>query len=91
MHRRIEDHPLLPEETLVEAELLALEDVSVAATALAGPRRDNGEETTSLELLLQSRLNLARDLQALSLLSLDALGLLLLLLFLAGLGLPPAA
>lgn len=92
MHRRIaEDHPLLPEETLVEGELLALEDVSIAATTLTRPGRDHGEETTSLELLLQSTLDLARDLEALGLLGLDALGLLLLLLFLSGLGLPPTS
>src|SRR6478735_1723683 len=65
MHRIIpKDNPLLPEETLVESKLLALEDVAVAAAALAGARRHSGEDTTSLELLLKSVLNLAGGLEA---------------------------
>jgi hypothetical protein len=83
--------PLLPEETLVESELLALEDVTVTATALAGTGRDNGVETTGLELLLDSAVDLAGAGKALSLLLGDGVGLLLVLLLLAGLGLPPAA
>lgn len=92
MLRRISKHAsLLPEETLVESELLTLEDVPVDATALAGPGGDDGEETTGLELLLKSTLGLAGCLETLSLLLLGGVGLLLLLLLLAGLGLPPAA
>lgn len=91
MHRRIPKYnPLLPEGTLVESKLLTLEDVTVAATALAGTRRHNGEDTTSLELLLESVLDLAGGLEAVGLLLLDGVGLLLLLL-LAGLSLAPAA
>ena len=91
MHRNIpKQYPLLPEETLVESKLLTLEDVTVAATALAGTRRHNGEDTTSLELALESVLDLAGGLEAVSLLLLHAVGLLLLLL-LAGLGLSPTA
>lgn len=91
MHRIIpKDNPLLPEETLVESKLLALEDVAVAAAALARARRHNGEDTTGLELLLESVLDLAGGLEAVCLLLLDAVGLLLLLL-LAGLGLAPSA
>lgn len=91
MHRIIpKDNPLLPEETLVESKLLTLEDVSIAATALAGARGHNGEDTTGLELLLEGVLDLAGRLEALGLLLLYAVGLLLLLL-LAGLGLAPAA
>jgi hypothetical protein len=92
MHQRIpKDHPLLPEGTLVEGELLTLEDVTIAATALARARGDNGEDTTGLKLPLQSALNLAGCLEAISLLLLNAVRLLLVLLFLASLGLPPAA
>jgi hypothetical protein len=92
MHRRNpKTQPLLPEETLVEGELLALEDVSVAATALAGARGDNGEDTTGLELPLKRGLDLAGRLEAVGLLLLDAVRLLLFLLLLARLGLPLAA
>jgi hypothetical protein len=83
--------PLLPEKTLVEGELLTLEDVTIDTAALAGPGGDDGVETTSLELLLQSALDLAGGLEAVSLLLLDGVGLLLLLLLLGTLGLPPAA
>lgn len=85
-----QNQPLLPEETLVEGELLALEDVSVAATALAGAGGDDGEDTTGLKLPLEGSLDLAGRLEAIGLLLGDAVGLLLLLLLLAGLGLPPA-
>lgn len=91
MHRRIPKHnPLLPEETLVESKLLTLEDVTIAATALAGTGRYSSEHTTGLELPLKSSLDLAGCLEAVGLLLLDAVGLLLLLL-LAGLGLSPTA
>lgn len=83
--------PLLPERALVERKLLALEDVSVAATALAGARGDDGVQTTSLELLLDGVLNLSGGLDALGLLLGDRVGLLDVLGLLAGLDLPPAA
>lgn len=67
------------ELALVEGELLTLKDVAVAATGLAGARRDNGIETTGLELLLDGRVDLAGGGEALSLLLLDRLGLLHLL------------
>lgn len=62
--------------TLVESQLLTLEDVSVAATALAGTRGDDGEDTTSLELLLNGALDLALCGVALGLLLLDGAALL---------------
>lgn len=61
---------------LVESELLALEDVAIGTAGLAGAGRDDGVETTGLELLLESTLNLARGGEASGLLLLDALGLL---------------
>ena len=36
------DLPLLPDSTLVESQLLTLQNVSIAATTLAGSRRDKG-------------------------------------------------
>jgi hypothetical protein len=69
--------------TLVESELLTLEDVSVTATALARARGNDSEDTTSLELLLKSVLDLALGSEAGSLLLLDSAALLHLLLLLA--------
>merc|ERR1719167_584255 len=43
----------------VELELFAFEDVTISASDLAGTRRDGGEDTTSLELLLQQGINLS--------------------------------
>ena len=71
---------------LVESQLLALEDVAVAATRLARAAGDDGVETTSLELLLDDGVDLAIGSVALSLLLLNRLGLLNLLLGLALLG-----
>jgi hypothetical protein len=82
---------LLPERALVESKLLTLEDVSVAATALAGARGHDGVQTTGLELLLDGVLNLARGLHTLSLLLGDRVRLLDVLCLLTGLDLPPAA
>jgi len=67
---------LLPDSTLVECELLTLQDITIGAAALAGAGGHNSKKTTSLELLLQSRLDLSRGLQASGLLCLDALALL---------------
>jgi hypothetical protein len=67
---------LLPDSTLVECQLLTLQDVSISTTALARPGRDDSIETTSLKLLLQRRLNFA-SLLTLSMLLLHALALLL--------------
>ena len=72
--------PLLPDGTLVESQLFALEDVSITATALTGPAGDDGVQTTSLELPLQRRLDLSTSSVPLGLLGLDTLALLLLLL-----------
>jgi hypothetical protein len=80
---------LLSDSTLVECQLLALEHISVAATALAWSGRDHSIETTSLELTLQCSLDLAA-LLALSVLLIYALALLLLSGSIS-LGLPPAA
>jgi hypothetical protein len=69
--------------TLVEGKLLTLQDVAVAATALARSAGDDSQHATSLELLLERSLNLAVLGEALSLLLLDGLALLHLLLLLA--------
>lgn len=75
---------------MVECQLLALQNVSVAATALARSGRHNGEETTGLELLLQCWLNLS-GLQAVGMLLLHALAWLLLLGWSVSLCLSPSA
>lgn len=82
---------LLVQLALVEGELLALQDVAVAATALAGARGDDGVQATGLELLLEGGVDLAVLLEAGGLLLLDALALLDLLDLLALLLLAPAA
>lgn len=71
---------------LVESKLLTLQDVAIAATRLAGTARNDGIQTTSLELLLDNGIDLAAGSVALSLLLLDGLALLDLLLGLALLG-----
>ena len=84
--------PLLSDSTLVECQLLTLEDVAISTTALSRSRRDNGEKTTSLKLLLQNTLDLSRGCQTICLLLLYTLALLLLadVDFLTSLLLPPA-
>lgn len=77
---------LLVELALVESELLTLQDVTVAATGLAGSAGDNSEQSTGLELLLNGALDLAAGGVSGSLLLLDGVGLLDLLLGLALLG-----
>jgi len=72
---------LFADGTLVEGELLALQDVAVDAAGLARPAGNDGVQTTSLELPLKSRLDLALASEALLLLLLDALALLDLLNF----------
>jgi len=72
--------PLLPDGTLVESKLLTLKNVTVDTTALAGSASNESVETTSLELLLESSVNLATSGHSLGLLGLDTLALLLLLL-----------
>jgi len=57
-HDRRKAH-LLVQLALVEGELLTLQNVTVAATALAGSAGNNSEETTGLELLLEGGLDLA--------------------------------
>lgn len=76
---------------LVESQFLTLQDVTVAPAGLARPRRDNSKYTTGLELLLQSRVDLAAGGKALGLLLLHALALLHLLALLGLLSLPSAA
>ena len=66
-------------------------DVTVAATALAGTGGNNSVQTTGLELLLNSRVDLAGAGETLSLLLGYGVGLLDVLGLLARLGLPPAA
>lgn len=67
---------LLPDGTLVESKLLALQDVTVDTAALAWTRGNNGVQTTGLELTLNGGLDLAGSLGALLLLLLDGLALL---------------
>src|SRR5882757_7415184 len=69
---------LLPDRTLVECQLLPLEDVSINTTALTGTGRDDGVQTTGLELTLQGVLNLASGGVTGSLLLFHGLALLLL-------------
>lgn len=69
---------LLPDGTLVECQLLTLQNVSINTTALARAGRDNGVQTTGLELALQGTLNLASGGKSGRLLALHALALLLL-------------
>jgi hypothetical protein len=64
------------ELALVEGELLTLQDVTVAATGLAGSAGDNSEQSTGLELLLDGGVDLAGGGEAGSLLLLDRLALL---------------
>lgn len=80
---------LLPDGTLVEGQLLALEDVAVNTAGLTGTRSDNGVQTTRLKLALDGALDLAHGSEASRLLLSD--GLALLLLGGVGLGLAPAA
>lgn len=61
---------------LVESQLLALENVAIAAARLAGTAGDDGVQATSLELLLNGVLDLALGGEALGLLLLDRLALL---------------
>jgi hypothetical protein len=75
---------------LVESQFLTLEDVTVTAAGLTRSAGDNGVQTTGLELLLNSGLDLAVGGEAGSLLLLDGVALLDLLGLLAlldGLGL----
>lgn len=76
---------------LVESKLLTLKNVTIDTAALAWAGRNDGEKTTGLELLLESRLNLAVGGHALGVLLLDGLGLLLWLYDLTGLLLATAA
>lgn len=71
---------------LVESKLLTLQNVTVAAAGLAGTARDDGVQTTGLELLLDGVLNLAGSGVPRGLLLLDGLALLLVLGVLALLG-----
>lgn len=71
---------------LVERELLTLQDVTIAATGLTRPAGDDGVESTSLKLLLNGALDLARGGITGALLLLNSLALLLLSLLLALLG-----
>ena len=64
------------ELTLVESELLTLQDVTVDTAGLARSAGDDGVQATGLELLLQGGLDLALGGEALGLLLLDGLALL---------------
>lgn len=67
---------LPPDSTLVERQLLALQDVTVAAAALTRAGRDDSVQPTRLELPLDRRLDLAGSLEPLGLLRLNTLALL---------------
>lgn len=77
--RRASHILLLPNGTLVESKLFALQNVTIHTTTLAGPGCYHSEQTTSLELALKRCLNFAGGLGTLSLLLLNALALLRLL------------
>ena len=83
---------LSADSTLVERQLLALQDVAIDATALAGTAGNHSIQPRRLELPLERGLDLAPRRKALALLGLHTLALLHLL---RGLGalllLPPAA
>jgi len=81
---------LLPDSTLVESKLLALQNVTIDTTALTRTTGNNSVQTAGLELPLQRRLDLATSRVALSLLLLNTLALLHLLFSLTRLLLPPA-
>lgn len=74
---------LLVQLTLVESKLLTLQDIPIRTTGLTRSASDDGVETASLELLLNSVLNLAGSGVAGSLLLLDSLALLHILSLLA--------
>ena len=88
---RLANRLLLVHLALVEGKLLTLKDITVNTSRLSWAGGDNSEETTSLELLLKSRLDLAVGGEALGVLLLNGLGLLLLLDHLTGLGLAATA
>lgn len=71
------ENPLLAQLSLVESQLLALQDVSIDTSTLSRSRRNDSQKTTGLELLLQSCLNLSLRSQSISLLLLYTLALLL--------------
>ena len=79
---------LLPDSTLVESQLLTLQDVSIHTTALTGARGNHGVQAAGLNLSLDSGLDLAVVGKASSLLLLNALALLLLLGLVLGLASP---
>jgi len=84
---KLQSLTLLSDSTLVESQLLTLEDIAVGAARLTGSRRDDSKQTTGLELTLQGSIDLGRGLHALRMLLLNALRLLLIsnMYFLAGL------
>ena len=55
---------LLPHTSLVESQLVALQDVSVTSSTLPWSTRNNSIQSSSLELPLQSRLNLTHLLES---------------------------
>ena len=83
--------PLPANGTLVERKLLALQNVPIAATALAGTAGHNSVQTRSLELPLERRLDLATRSHTLRLLLLHTLALLHLLRLCTCLLLPPTS
>src|SRR4051794_15532308 len=68
---------LLAQLALVESQLLALQDVSINTSTLSRSGRDDSVKTTSLELFLQSGLDLSLCSVSISLLLFNTLALLL--------------
>lgn len=68
---------------MVESQLLTLQDVTISTSTLSGSGRDDGVETTGLELLLQRWLDLSLSTESLCLLLLNTLALLLRLVLLS--------
>jgi hypothetical protein len=57
--------PLLSDSSLVEGQLIALENVAITPSTLTRPRRNNRIQSSSLKLSLQRLLNLAHRLHTL--------------------------
>src|SRR5256885_947992 len=67
---------LLPDSSLIESQLLSLQDITIYPTALPWSRRNNSIKTPSLELLFKGRLDLSTSGVSRSQLLLDRFALL---------------
>ena len=91
--QHLTSHPLLPNSTLVESQLLPLKHIPIHTSTLPRPRRNNSIQPSRFKLPLQRSLNLSPRSHPSSLLLLHTLTLLRLLSISLFLGLrltPPA-